>query len=279
MSEKIKSIDDLFESLHNTFINDEKYIFRGQANNTWKIRPTLLRYECSKIFQLKIIENSSFKPLETNLDIPYLKTYNSIEYLSILQHFDYPTRLLDLTYDPLIALFFACHSKNEIDFNSDGVFCCVNSKIFKQQDLRKIPAPIFDKHFENIDQASFWQMIDVDTLVFIKQSFGNIRLRNQHGCFLLFPFATIDTNDQYYPSLEDFLQWSNRKLCEINNDDGLYCFMAKKSVDAKCKRMILEELEINYGISYKTLFPEMDNQIETKFREMINFSITHLIDL
>ncbi len=57
-----------------------------------------------------------------NLDIPYLKTYNSIEYLSILQHFDYPTRLLDVTYDPLIALFFACYSKNEVDFNSDGVF-------------------------------------------------------------------------------------------------------------------------------------------------------------
>ena len=273
MNEKIRSIADLHESLHNTFIYDENYIFRGQANDTWKIRPTLLRHECSKVFKLKTIENSCFKSLERNLDIPYLRTYNSIEYLSILQHFNYPTRLLDLTYDPLVALFFACYSKNEIDFNSDGVFYGVNSEIFEQHDLRKNPAPIFDKHFENIDQANFWKMIDVETLIFIKQSFGNIRLRNQHGCFLLFPFATINTNDEQYPSLEDFLHWGNRKLCELNNDDGLYCFMVKKPIDAKYKRKILEELELIYGISYETLFPEIDNQIVTKFREMIYASI------
>ncbi len=79
--------------------------------------------------------------------------------------------------------------------------------MFEQQDLKKISAPIFDKSFENIDQASFWKMIDIDRLIFIKQSVGNIPLRNQHDCFILFPFAIIDINDQHFPSLEDFLQW------------------------------------------------------------------------
>ncbi len=71
-----------------------------------------------KIIREAILRNpEEFQNLRTNFEI-----------LSKMQHYEFPTRLLDLTENPLVALYFAVSSKN--NKNKDG--CVIIFKINRE---------------------------------------------------------------------------------------------------------------------------------------------------
>ena len=77
------------------------FFYRGQYNEKWEILPSVFRPE--------YIDNESF--LYHEIMVRCADEFNSESHLDILvkmQHYDCPTRLLDVTSNPLVALFFAC---------------------------------------------------------------------------------------------------------------------------------------------------------------------------
>lgn len=58
---------------------------------------------------------------------------NKVDILIKMQHYGMPTRLLDLTKNPLVALYFACVSKP----NNDGVVYTTCGPVFRSSDLYK----------------------------------------------------------------------------------------------------------------------------------------------
>lgn len=145
-----------------TFILGEKNstthetFYRGHSNQKYLLAPSILR-------KAKITEDG--EPVFTHLDnekeiISEMLTVQPGEFatdksmldkLVRMQHFGLPTRLLDLTYNPLIALYFACENHDDIDgeviilktlkttvkfFDSDKVSCITNlCKLDKEQKL------------------------------------------------------------------------------------------------------------------------------------------------
>ena len=83
--------------------NTHTAFFRGHANKVWKLEPGLLRND-------GYIENEHlmYRTIIAQQTSEFSTCTSALDYLVKMQHYGLPTRLLDLTTNPLIALYFAC---------------------------------------------------------------------------------------------------------------------------------------------------------------------------
>ncbi len=83
-----------------------EYFFRGHANRDWKPIPGIYRHP-------EWIENEDLmiKDLISKCPNDFKEYKYTFQSLVKMQHYSLPTRLLDITTNPLIALYFSCQSE------------------------------------------------------------------------------------------------------------------------------------------------------------------------
>ena len=82
--------------------------YRGHSSKDYKLEPGIYRSD--------IIKNEDKIYRETIAKVPYdFKDKNTIESLALMQHYGIPTRILDLTTNALVALYFACIGNEDKD--------------------------------------------------------------------------------------------------------------------------------------------------------------------
>jgi type I restriction-modification system DNA methylase subunit len=119
--------------------NSGAIVFRGMSDAQWELKPSLSRMKCSEE-DLVVIEQKIFDQFKQQA-LPYLDftPRNEWEWLALAQHHGLPTRLLDWTVNPLIALYFSV--ENESSKADSVVYLYLDNSgpvdIYKQDEERQ----------------------------------------------------------------------------------------------------------------------------------------------
>lgn len=90
--------------------------YRGHSDKNYELKPSIYRDE-------RFIKNEDKIYRETIAKVPYdFNGKSSIESLALMQHYGVPTRILDLTTNALVALYFACEESKKINETEEKSF-------------------------------------------------------------------------------------------------------------------------------------------------------------
>lgn len=139
MSEtKVENVKDFLDKLieiQKSKSDNTELFFRGHADRAYEAEPTIFRKNGNGERNLLKNEKHLFNDMITQCPEDFKDCQYTFEYLVKMQHYGLPTRLLDITSNALVALYFACCSLN--DFMRDGKGNIVCDKAGKEIDQRK----------------------------------------------------------------------------------------------------------------------------------------------
>lgn len=243
LSDYLRWIQDCYEGLS---FNRRPLFFRGHADKQWLLLPAVFR---NSIYDERTIILDYKQAFVKDCD--YLSSMERI--LIEMQHHFIPTRLLDWSISPLVALFFACSSK-ELD-DKDAIVYALNpwNSYKKLKPNKSVPT----YYPEIMRQARLcaalnWTFEEICKFVNVKFNYDinsreleeplpiigrymDDRVRSQQGCFTLW-----GTDKR---SLDDFTVYKS----------NLMSF----DVQAKDKSAILKSLSL-LGINEFILFSDRE---------------------
>ena len=255
-------------------VADLRVMYRGQANEAWSPIPGVFRDDQDFL-------NEGFYIREYERQMPQNSVGKSgIEVLVDAQHYGMPTRLLDVTSNPLVALYFACLT-SENDSEADGaVLQFKPAAVFSQDELTCTVIAEYVRHYKldqyldktwiadlcrAVEQTNYRFSVDarraIDHVlsgepvrVFFLPKYTNERIRAQEGAFLLFSTPYVNNKDAS-PRGGKFLLPSEDGDDPYNNVDCKYI------IPKNAKAVVLSQLD-SIGINEARLFPDTEHRIK-----------------
>lgn len=234
-------------------------VFRGQSCSDWGLRTSLDRsFDTNqkiilsakgktRTFAKKDHERYLIKSFQKNANM-YLKFLppdkKKLEWLAIMQHYGAPTRLLDVTLSPYIALFFALES----GLDDSSVF------VIRHTELKNNNKLFINKSNYSQTQRAIFNSKERFVSLF-NPEYGNERLFVQQGLFLV-PSEIDTTLDNL---LKDYQDFPDNDIC------------IKYIIPARLRLSGLEKLK-RMNISSATLFPGIDG-----FSKSLKFQVLETI--
>lgn len=201
---------------------DMEVFYRGHSDKRYQLEPSLFRRNAKGDYRYLRREASMVRELLSAHPAEFVGDHYMIDRLVRMQHFGLPTRLLDVTSNPLVALYFCCSgvkfdaAGNEVDgevvivstrhddikfYDSDTVSCIANLAMLEDNSKNEMnttldvaafnqsPEGLRLLHIIGAEKPYFKPAIvpaDLRRIVFVKGRNSNQRVASQSGAFLLF---------------------------------------------------------------------------------------------
>lgn len=228
------------------------YAFRGLSDKHYQLKTSLMRlggeYDKLEKHLLRNLRNYTVRN-----SVP-IKIDSVWEWLAIGQHYGLPTRLLDWTYSPYVALHFVTADLEKYD--RDGVIWAVNFMAIKDllpEDLKEIidyeernvfTVEMLSSVCTNIMELDTLTMGEEDFIVFLEPPSIDDRIVNQYALFSLMsnPKALMDDwlhqHSAYYYRviIPAKLKWEIRDKLDQANINERILFPGLDGVTAWLKR-------------------------------------------
>ena len=212
------SVGAFIENVLSMKHDGSEVFYRGHSSRLkYRLEPSILRKDDRGNFIYRDAEDRMYRELLVSNSVDFHGDVYTLDRLVRMQHYSLPTRLLDISSNPLIALYFACKSNPDDDgevivfsmdpsqikyFDSDTASCIANltrlprdSKElidYSSNDVRKFnkqPAVKRLLHFVKEEKPFFESRLDprhLRSVICVKGKHTNSRIAFQSGAFLLF---------------------------------------------------------------------------------------------
>ena len=282
LDKQINSVADLIEQCNELDANrsDGVIYYRGEATNKWELRPSVMRLQEPGKISLISKESNMLLDLMSRRPEDFTNVTSALDQWVLAQHYGLKTRLLDVTRNPLVALFSACESQEfpgrlhvlavpkELikPFNSDTIsiaanFCKLSRAEqnlllgWSKEDIReREPDSEYQFDYSNVlnrlyhlirqEKPNFKKLIDPRDFfrVFVVEPQQSFeRIRAQSGAFLISAFHE---------------RFEQREVLQWNSGIPIYHhFMIE--VPKESKQHIIDELRL-LNVTRETLYPGLD---------------------
>lgn len=272
MSKGITSVEGFVRKVFGMHLGEDDVLFyRGHSNrDKYKLAPAVFRTD-----QERQAEPTMFRELLISNAPDFRDDRSTFEKLVRMQHYSLPTRLLDISTNPLVALYFTCKSSPDKTgevvrfaipqgemkfFDSDTVSCIANLAQLSQSDKQAISFAGSNQQFNSQDpirkllhfikeeKPYFRDAIipsDLSRIICVRGKLTNTRIVSQSGAFLIFGL--------------------NASLPETGNTS---IRIQRLTINADAKSKIVKELD-TLALNESTIFPYIENSaryIASKYR-------------
>ena len=258
----IRTLIDILDKQDNDFEEKVSVFYRGHSNRSFKLEPSIYRNH-----DLIKNEDKLFKEMIARSPNDFKECNTTFEKLVKMQHYSLPTRLLDITSNPLVALFFACSDEKQqnedgrlfrFEIKDDDIKYYDGDTISVVANISRRPHKFTIKEIKGLRNSTFNNKVEIQYLLHeirsekphfspvidskhlemafcVRPKLDNPRIIRQEGAFFIFG---IDDDKSKCAKFE--FQYKS--------------FIINKSEKAK----ILKQLDI-LGINESTLFPEIEH--------------------
>ena len=215
------------------------YIYRGLSNKQYALKTSLARqggpYEDLEFHLLRNFKKYSYRTDVVN--------NTEWDWLALAQHHGLPTRLLDWTYSPYVALHFATAELDK--FQHDGIIWALNYEALKEY----LPAKLQQELYK-VGSNSF-------TSGMLNKVYSNLtELSEEESAFVVaFESPSLDTRIVNQFAIFTFMSQSNSLLDEWLMDKPDLYFRIR--IPSSMKWEIRDKLD-QVNINERVLFPGFD---------------------
>lgn len=279
-SKTVKSFSDALDFIQETSKenSDKQVFYRGHGNSSWRVWPSLFRQNPD----ISQFEDELIRELICLFPQEFASDQSMFDKLVRMQHYGLPTRLLDVTSNPLVALYFAVDPDEGDDndgaviifladktrqkyYDSDVVSCLANLANLKQDEraiLSESKATTVAK-FNELEAAKRLvqfiksekpyfenkiRKVDLFRPINVYPKRANQRMLAQAGQFITFGLEAKDG-----------------PIYEKNNT------MIKMTISSDAKLDIREKLD-QLNIDGSSLFPEIDKAARRVKERFLKFA-------